>query len=268
MESDSKAGNSQHGQVVGTVAHSNSLRNIHFLHLSYQTQQLCLTLTVDYITEIAAGQFAILYFQLVGIHIVYTVLLLEVLPEVGKPSRKNSYLVTVFLQNIHQAIHTFRNGKILCNLLHHGLIQSFQQSHSFAKALDEIYLTTHGTFGNGLHLVAHTCTYGQFINHFRFNQRRVHIEANEAAHPAVHIVQLEREIHFQFGCQFHQLFLHGNTVFRSATNGKFDAGACTRFAFVQRDTSCKALDGIDIHALLCKNTGNGRYLTGRQLTPQ
>ena len=59
------------------------------------------TLTVDYITEIAAGQFAILYFQLVGIHIVYTVLLLEVLPEVGKPSRKNSYLVTVFLQNIH-----------------------------------------------------------------------------------------------------------------------------------------------------------------------
>ena len=46
MESDSKAGNSQHGQVVGTVADSNSLRNIHFLHLSYQTQQLCLTLTV------------------------------------------------------------------------------------------------------------------------------------------------------------------------------------------------------------------------------
>ena len=203
MESDSKAGNSQHGQVVGTVAHSNSLRNIHFLHLSYQTQQLRLTLTVDYITEIAAGQFAILYFQLVGIHIVYTVLLLEVLPEVGKPSRKNSYLVTVFLQNIHQAIHTFRNGKILCNLLHHGLIQSFQQSHSFAKALNEIYLTTHGAFGNGLHLVAHTRTYGQFINYFCFNQRRVHIETNEAAHPAVHIVQLEREIHFQFGCQFH-----------------------------------------------------------------
>ncbi len=78
------AGNSQHGQVVGTVAHSNSLRNIHFLHLSYQTQQLRLTLTVDYITEITAGQFAILYFQLVGIHIVYTVLLLEVLPEVGE----------------------------------------------------------------------------------------------------------------------------------------------------------------------------------------
>ena len=43
-----------------------------------------------------------------------------------KECRKNSYLVTVFLQNIHQAIHTFRNGKIFCNLLHHGLIQSFQ----------------------------------------------------------------------------------------------------------------------------------------------
>ncbi len=46
--------------------------------------------------------------------------------------------------------------------------------------------------------VADTGTYGQFVNNLCFDQGRVHVKANQATHSAIHIIELEREIHLQF----------------------------------------------------------------------
>ena len=120
----------------------------------------------------------------------------------------------------------------------------------------------------GFYFISYTCTYCQFVNHLRFNQGRIHIKTDETPHPAIHVIQLKRKIHFQIGSQLHQLFLHGNPVFGSAADRKFNACPCARSAFVQRNTSCQTLDSIDIHSLLCKNTSNCRNLASRQFASQ
>ena len=241
---------------------------VYFLNLRYQAQQFGFALAVHYIAEITSGQFAVLYFQFIGIDIVDTVFLLEITPEISETARKDGNLITVFLQNIHQAVNTFRNRQVLGNLLHDRLVQAFQQSHPLAEAFRKVYLSTHGTFRNSLYLLADTCTYGQFVYNLGLYQCRVHVKANKAAHTTIHIVQLERKVHFQFAGQLHQLLLHGYTVFRCASYGELNAGACFRIAFIQRNTPRKALDGIDIHTLLRQNTGNRRNLAGRQLTSE
>ena len=80
---------------------------------------------------------------------------------------------------------------MLRDILHHRHIQPFQQSHPLGKTFLEIYLSTHGLLGNGSHLLAYSGTVGQFVDDFRLNQSRIHIETNQTAHAAVHVVQLK-----------------------------------------------------------------------------
>ena len=52
------------------------------------------------------SQFSVDDFQFVGIDIIYTVFLLQVLAEISESSRKDSDLVTVLLQYIHPVSYT------------------------------------------------------------------------------------------------------------------------------------------------------------------
>ena len=84
MKSNAQSGYPQHRQVIGSVTYCNGLCYIHFLNLRYQTQQFRFAFAVHYIAEITSGQFAILYFQFIGIYIVNAVFLLEIMPEVSE----------------------------------------------------------------------------------------------------------------------------------------------------------------------------------------
>ena len=93
MKSYAQTGGSQHGQVVDTVAYGNCLLYIDILHLRYDTQQLGLTLAIDNVAQITAGELAVAYLQIIGINIVETKALLEIIAEVSEAARKYGSLV-------------------------------------------------------------------------------------------------------------------------------------------------------------------------------
>ena len=93
-------------------------------------------------------------------------------------------------------------------VLHHADIQSLQQCHSPCKTLLEVYLASHGAFRDGAYLCAHTVALSQFVDTLRLDERRVHIETNQASHSAEHIVALERKVNTHFCRQLQQFRLH------------------------------------------------------------
>ena len=225
MEGNAQTCFTQHRKVVGTIAYGNRLSNIHLLHLSYQFQKFRFALTIHNFAYIIARELTFfVYLQLIGIHIVNAPTLLQILAKVGESTRENGNLQSVALQHIHQAVGSLRDRQILCNLAHHTLVESFQQSHTLRETFLEINLSTHGTFRNRLHFVAHSRTHGKFINHLRLNQGGIHIEADESAHTTEHIVLLEREIDTHLRREVHQLALQILSVVGITTNGKLNAG--------------------------------------------
>ncbi len=86
MECDTKTGGREHGEIVCTVADGNSLGDIDILHLGYEAQELGFASAVDNIAEIASGEFAVNNLKLVGIHVVETILLLKIVPEICESS--------------------------------------------------------------------------------------------------------------------------------------------------------------------------------------
>ena len=268
MEGDAQTGYAQHGEIVGSVAHGNGLGYVYLLYLGNETEQFGLALAVYDIAHITAGQLAVFYLQFVGVHVVYAVLLLQVFAEIGEAAGEDGYLVAVFLEDVHQAVHSLGDGEMFGNVLHDGDIQSFQEGYAFAEAFHKIYLAPHGTLGDGFYLVAHAGTHGQFVNDFRLDEGGVHVEADEAAHAAVHVVQLEGEVYLQFRSHLHQLGLHLFAVFRGATDGKLDAGFGLGLGFIQRNAARQTLDGIDVHPLFGENTCSCGNLAGRELAAQ
>ena len=100
------------------------------------------------------------------------------------------------------------------DVLHDMRIQALEQFHPFRETLLEVYFASHCPLGNLPYLVSDPGTLGQFVDTFRLNQRRVHVEADETAHSAVHVIPLERKVYAHVGRHFHQLFLHPAVAFR------------------------------------------------------
>ena len=268
MEGDAQSGHAQHGQVVRAVAHGNGLRDVHLLHLGDEPQQFRLALAVHHVAHVAAGQLAVHHLQLVGVDVIDAILLLQVFAEIGESAGQDGNLVAILLQNIHQAVHALGDGQVLGNVLHDAHVQPLQQGHPLAEALHEVNLAPHGPLGDSLHLVAHPGAHGQLVDDLRLNQRGVHVEANQAAHASVHVVQLEGEIHLQLRSHLHQLRLHLLAVLRRAAHREFDAGFRLRLGLVQGDAARQALDGVDVHALVGQDAGGCGNLVGGQLAAQ
>ena len=160
-------------------------------HLGNKLQQFGFTATVYNFAHITSRQFTVLYFQLIGIHIVYVIFVLQVIAEISEPTRENGYFVTILFQYKHQTVDSLRNGQMLSDIFHDRHIQPFQQSHPLGETFLKVYLPTHGPLGNGPYLFTYSGTVGQFVDDFRLNQSGIHIKTNQAAHAAVHVVQLE-----------------------------------------------------------------------------
>ena len=87
---------------------------------------------------------------------------------------------------------------MLGNVLHDADVEAFQQGHATGKTLLEIDFATHGTLCDGTHLGTNTITLSQFVDTLRLDERRVHIETDEATHTPEHVVLLEREVYLHF----------------------------------------------------------------------
>ena len=105
----------------------------------------------------------IVYLQFVGIDIVDAIFLLYILAKEGESSAQDSYLVTIFLQDIHEAVDSFGEGEILGYVSHYADIESLEQLASLREALLEVYLSSHGALRYGSHLFIDTMLASQFV---------------------------------------------------------------------------------------------------------
>ena len=267
MEGDAQAGLVEHGKVVGAVPDGDGLGDIHLFRLGNQAQEVCLAAAVHHVAHVTAGEFAVLaYFQFVGIDIVNAIFALEILPEERESAAEDGNLVAAGFEDAHQAVRAFRDGQMLCDVPHHAHVQAFKQCHAFCKAFLEVNLSAHGAFRNGSHLVVHAVTAGQFVDALRLDERRVHIEADEAAHAAVHIVLLEGEVHAGLRAHGHQVLLEGLPLLirKEAAERKLHAGAHVLFRMLDTHAARKALNGVDIEAIAADHLRGGMDLRGAE----
>ena len=105
---------------------------------------------------------------------------------------------------------------------------------------------------------------GQFVDALGLDERRVHIEADEAAHAAVHVVLLEGEVHAAVLGQGHELLLEGGLVVQGAADGELHAGADVALRMLDAHAARQALDGVDVQAVPCDNLGGRLDLPGAE----
>ena len=172
MERDPQTGQIEHRQVVGTVSHGYRLGDIDPFELTEQTQQFGLAAAVDDLARVASREFAVLDLEFVGIDIVETELLAQVVAEIGETARKNRRFVSHPLQDGHHALQPFGDGQVAGDLLHDRHVEPLEQRHALREALAEIDFAAHGALGDGAHTVADARPVGQFVDHFGLDQRR------------------------------------------------------------------------------------------------
>ena len=153
-------------------------------------------MTVDDVAQVAARQLAVLAnLQFVGIDVVDAQLLLQVFAKESESARKEGNLVAIALQDHHQSLHALGHGQVFGNVLHHRDIEPLQQGDAPCETLLEVNLAAHGTLGDGAHLGTDAVALGQFVDTLGLDERGVHVEADESAHAAVHVVLLVGAVH-------------------------------------------------------------------------
>ena len=96
MESDSKTGNTDHRQVVGSVSDSDRLADIHILDLCNKTEQFRFAFPVHNVADMTSGQLSIFHFKLVGVDVVNVVFLFQIVAKISKSSGKDRNLEAYF----------------------------------------------------------------------------------------------------------------------------------------------------------------------------
>ena len=119
---------------------------------------------------------------------------MQVFPEVGESTGEDGNLIATSLQNRHQAVNALGDRQMFRNVLHDAYVKPLEQGNTACKTLLEVYFATHRTLGDGANLCADAIALGQFVNALCLYEGRVHIEADESAHTAEHVITLEREV--------------------------------------------------------------------------
>ena len=269
MESDAQTGEIEHRQVVGAVADGYRLGDVDLLELAEQAQQLGFAAAVHHLAHVAAREFALLDFQLVGIYVVESVFLAQVVAEVGEAARQNGRLVTHALEDGHHALQPFGDGQAAGDLLHNRDVETLEQGHAARETLAEVDFAAHGAGRDRPHLVADSGAFGQFVDHLGLNQRRIHVEADQAAAAAVDVVFLERNVEPDLR-QIHEPLLHRAALLvgERPAHRKFDARFGRTVVLAERDAARQALYGVDIQPVLCHHACHFGDMACRDRTSQ
>ena len=207
----------------------------------------------------------IVYLQFVGIDIVNAIFLLNILSEEGESTAKNSYLVSILLEHIHHAVNALGEGEVLRYFSHDTHIKPLEQLASLCEALLEIYLAAHGSLRNGCHLFVDTVLAGQLVNDLCLNKCGIHVEANQAPHTPVHIVNLERAVNLHLTRHAHDFSMQFLVVSGCASHRELYAGSCLFQGILYAGTAREAQNGVDIKLLVSYETADGLNLCGLKL---
>ena len=139
--------------------------------------------------------------------------------------------------------------------MQHITTQTFQQRNPLFKTLCEVEFSLHCTLGDFSHLLTYPGGMSEFVDHFGFDQGRIHIEADKATGTSVHIIFLEGDVHIQVVGGFQKLRSHGGLVCFT-THRKLDTSTGCLALFIQRDTARKSTDLVNIEIVL---GGNGSH---------
>src|SRR5581483_7291551 len=77
-------------------------------------------------------------------------------------------------------------------------MQAFQHRNPFSETLFEVKFATHGRLGNFGDLIAGSFQFGEFVDDFRLNEWRIHVEREESPISAVNAFPLKCDIDAQF----------------------------------------------------------------------
>ena len=267
-EGYTEAGDSEHRQVVGTVADGNGLLHLQTFLACQLSEQVGFALRIDDRLDRHARALAVDHFQFVGEHVVDTQLGLQLLGEVGEATGEDGGLVTQALEFGEQGLGTFGQAQRRTDLVQHADIQALEQRQALLEAGTKIQLATHGPLGDFRDLLADTGGLGQFVDHFSLDQRRVHIEHRQTAIAAEQRVLLEGDIDVQFLRDAEEFGTQGLRIGRLAAHGKLDAALALLRRGVQRDTAGQAIDVIDIEFVLGGDGTDPLQLLGGDLAGQ
>ena len=169
---------------------------------------------------------------------------------------------------MHQPVEPLGIGQVVRNVGEHRLVQPFEHGHPAPETLREIDLAAHRAFGDRAYLLSDPGALGQFVDHFGFDQRRIHIETDQPARPAEHIIGLKRNIHPHFGRKPHEFGLHPLAVARRTAHRQFDARFWSARIDIQRDTPREPQDRVDVQSLPGHHVRDRRDLLRAQLTAE
>ena len=251
MEGDAQTREVEHRQVVRPVADGHRLRDVDRLELAQQPQQLGLAAPVDDLADVAAREAAVLDLEFVGVDVVEAVFLAQVVAEVGEAAREDRRLVAHALEDGHHAFEPLGDGKVAGNVLHDRDVEPLEQGDALREALAEVDLAAHGAGRDLADPVADAGPFGQFVDHLRLDERRVHVEADQAAAAAVDVVLLEGDVESDLG-EVHEALLHGAAVGvgERAAHRELDARLGGAVVLVEGHAARQAPDGVDVQPVL------------------
>ena len=190
----------EHGQVVGAIAHSNSLLQHNALSSSNILQKRGFAFRIHNVTHYLAGHFAVYYPQFVGIHIVNAQTVTQIFAHILEAAGEQRHSITKVFKGADQLVCAIVQHYSFCHFMQHTGGHAFQQHCATPKTFFEIYPASHGIFGNGNHLLTYTMALGQLIHHLFSDQGGIHVKGYEATVAPEHSVSLHAEIKTNVVC--------------------------------------------------------------------
>jgi len=111
--------------------------DVDLLELAQQAQQFGLAAPVDHLADIAPRELALLDLQLVGIYVVESVFLAQVVAEIGEPAREDRRFIAHTLEDRHHALQPFGDGQVTGYFLHDRDVEPLEQGHALGEAFAE-----------------------------------------------------------------------------------------------------------------------------------
>lgn len=261
-ERHAQAGDRQHRQVVGAIADGNGLLHLQAFFARQLTQQVSLALGVDDRLDRHAGHLAIHHFQLVGEHVVDAQLGLQLLGKVGEATGEDGGLVTQALEFGEQRLGAFSQAQRRTDLVQHANVQALEQRQALLEAGTKIQLATHGPLGDFRYLLTDPGSLGQLVDHFGFDQCRVHVEHRQTTVATEQRILLEGDVDVQLLGDAEELGAQGLRISRLATYRELDAALALLGRGVQRDTTREAIDMVDVQPVLGGDRADPLQLLG------
>mmetsp|Transcript_6005 Transcript_6005/g.15284 ORF Transcript_6005/g.15284 Transcript_6005/m.15284 type:complete len:345 (-) Transcript_6005:403-1437(-) len=261
----------EHRDIVGAVSHSNHLLQAEALLLGDGLQELCLAIAVDdFAAHLPSKLPLAVERKLVGMNIIHTEDLLELLGEVGEAARQDPDLVPQPLEVADEARGAFSDGEGSSDLSKLFLLEALEQTHAFPERLLEVELAPHRRLGDLSHLSANTRPLGKFVNNLALDEGRVHVEENQPPVAPEEIVLLHGDVDGVLKRDLEELFPQLVNGARLAAHLKLQRAPrlLGRVHVPEGHPAREAGDAVDVEVVLENDLGHDGQVLGVEASAQ